>query len=300
MSYRYCVPAVALLLLLAPAARAVDPADLKPGLVALYVGGQDRFAQNAMQIEPAPAWSLNTGEAPHPRLPDTIQHGEWNGYVNVVRPGKYRFSATVRSAHVSVNVAGKQVLAATGDQTGAMLVTGDEVGLPGGVLKFSASITPGQGPSQFELLWEGPGFVREPLPHQYLGHLPGDRGPQFNQYVQLERGRFRFEELACARCHKPAADDKMAKWLADHPGPNLTDVAKRAHAGWIDAWLADPAKLRPHTTMPKLFADDAAGRTERYAVLRYLVSLSGKPLDVVKAPAVSNEYRQSMDRGKVL
>ena len=33
-------------------------------------------------------------------------------------------------------------------------------------------------------------------------------------------------------------------------GPNLTEVARRDYAGWIDAWLADPAKLRPHTTMP--------------------------------------------------
>ncbi len=61
-------------------------------------------------------------------------------------------------------------------------------------------------------------------------------------------------------------DDKMAKTLVDRTGPNLTEIAKRAYPGWIDAWLADPAKLRPHTTMPKMFADDDRGRAERYAV----------------------------------
>jgi cytochrome c2 len=298
MPHRSFVSAV-VLLLTCSAARAVDPADLKPGLVTIYVGGQDRFSQSLSRVEPVPAWSLNRGEAPHPRLPDMIELGEWNGYINIVRPGKYRFTATVRGAQVSVAVGDKQVLAANGDGT-AKVVTGNEVELAGGVQKFSASIRPGAGPSQFELLWEGPGFVREPLPHQFLGHLPTDRSPQFYRNVELERGRFRFEELACAKCHKPAANDAMAKGLVERGGPSLTEVAKRAHAGWIDAWLADPAKLRPHTTMPKLFADDASGKAERFAVVRYLVSLAGQPLEAVKPPVASNEYRQSMDRGKVL
>ena len=129
-----------------------------------------------------------------------------------------------------------------------------------------------------------------------------------------EIGRFRFEELACVRCHKPAVDDRpgpkfpddgglslMAKGLADRAGPNLTEVAKRDHAGWIDAWLADPAKLRPHTAMPKMFADTDAGRAERYAIVRYLVAFAGNnPPEPVKPPTLSNEYRQSMERGRVL
>ena len=103
------------------------------------------------------------------------------------------------------------------------------------------------------------------------------------------------------KCHKPAANDRMAKTLAERTGPNLTEIAKRAYPGWIDAWLADPAKLRPHTTMPKLFADDERGRAERYAVTKYLVSLAGSTLQPYRPPFnVPGDVKQSIERGRVL
>ena len=156
-------------------------------------------------------------------------------------------------------------------------------------------------PARVELFWQGPGFTKEPLAYQFLGHLPKDRPKAFATDGVLEHGRFKFEELSCVKCHKPTANDKMAKSLVEHTGPNLTEIAKRAYPGWIYTWLADPAKIRTHTTMPKTFTDDDNGAAERYAVTQYLVSLSGKPLDVHKLPTVPpNDLKQSMDRGRVL
>jgi len=300
MTYRYLPAAAsAVLFALAPAARAVDPADLTPGLIAKYSQrGRGEAETAATRLEPTIAIALGAGETAHPRLHATgiVQ---WRGYVNVVRPGKYTFSARVKGGAFAVEVGGKTVLSvkeegATGD------VQGEPVQLAGGVLPIEALFDPKGVAGLVELLWEGPGFRKEPIPYQFFGHLAKERPAAFATDLQLEHGRFTFEELACVRCHEPAADDKMAKGLVDRPAPNLTDAAKRGHAGWIDAWLADPAKLRPHTAMPKMFGTDATGKAERYAVVKYLVSLAGKPLDPVKPPTVSNDYKSGMEKGRVL
>lgn len=295
MTHRHILPALALLLS-APIARAVEPSELKPGLVTTF---DDIGPPVVTRLEPTVALTLPKGTTAHPRLADGTRVS-WRGYVNVVRPGKYTFSATAAGGSLTVRVGGGEVLSVA-VQEEAKTVTGAAVRLPGGVQTFDVEFLRNGGASRVELFWEGPGFKREPVPHQFLGHLPKDRPTQFAADLQLEHGRLRFEELACVRCHKPSDTDKMAKGLADRPGPNLTDVAKRSFPGWIDAWLADPASLRPHTTMPKMFADTEAGKAERYAVVKYLVALGGNsPLEPSRAPTVSNEYRQSMERGRVL
>ena len=299
MTPRFLLPAFAFLAFV-PAARAVEPSDLKTGLLVTYSEGPDAIAGTIIhRLEPTVAFTLNAGEAPHPRMNgNALSH--WQGYVNVVRAGKYTFSATIRGGQFIVKVNGKDVLNASTDGNVAVEKSGAEVALEGGVHTFEASFVRTVENARVELRWQGPGFRTEPIPHQFLGHLPTDRPAQFAKDVQLELGRFTFEELACIRCHKPATPDAMTRGLVDRAGPNLTDVAKKDYAGWLDAWLADPVKLRPHTTMPRMFATDDAGKTERFAVVKYLVSLSGKPLDEQRAPVISNDYRASMERGRVL
>ena len=294
------LPAALALLVLAPTTRAVDPSDLKPGLVAFYLEPhKGPPPPGVSRVEPTVALTLNSGEAPHPRLKG-LMSAKWSGYINIVRPGKYTFAANVQGGVLTVRVGGKEAITVTSGDKDATSKTGAELTLEGGVLPFEATFASPGGVVRVELLWEGPGFRREPVPHQFFGHLPTERPATFAKDVQLELGRFKFEELACVRCHKPVAGDAMGKGLVDRPAPNLTEVAKRSYAGWIDAWLADPAKLRPHTAMPKMFSDNKTGQAERYAVVQYLVSLAGRPLPRAKAPTVSNDYRQSMERGRVL
>ncbi|MDB5307885.1 MAG: hypothetical protein JWO38_2087 [Gemmataceae bacterium] len=300
MTHRYFLPTLTLISLV-PAANAIEPSELKPGLVVQYLEPhKGQPPPGVVRLEPTVALSLQAGEAPHPRLAG-LMSARWSGYINVVRPGKYTFSASVRGGILRAQVNGKQVLSALGDTKEATTKTGAEVTLEGGVQPFQATFT-SQGDDQacVELFWHGPGFRNEPVPYMFFGHLPKDRPATLATDAQLEHGRFQFEELACARCHKPDATDKMAKGLADRPAPNLTDVGKRSYAGWIDAWLADPARLRPQTAMPKMFSADETGKAERYAVVKYLVSLAGTALEPVKPPTLSNDYKQSMERGRVL
>ncbi|HVL13921.1 MAG TPA: c-type cytochrome, partial [Gemmata sp.] len=283
------------MLLASTTSPAVEPSELKPGLVATYqdaaVGGDPA---RVARLEPTVAVRLAKGESPHPRL-RSLSRATWSGYINVTRPGSYQFDAAVNDGRVEVKVGGKVML------TGAAGSPSSAAQLAGGVQSFEVTFDAAGSSPRLELGWKGPGFVREPLPHQFLGHLPKDRPAALAGDLELEHGRFLFEELACAKCHQPAAGDRMAKGLAERAGPNLTEVGKRAYPGWIDSWLADPAKHRPHTAMPKMFSDDDRGRAERYAVTKYLDSLAGLELAPYRPPFVaSNEYKQSFERGRVL
>ncbi|AWM37138.1 Cytochrome c [Gemmata obscuriglobus] len=275
------------LVALAPAvARAVEPADLKPGLVTRYAAPGAGPAVH--RLEPTVAISLSAGEQPHPKLAGTGSIN-WTGYINITRAGKYTFSPVVTGGTLDVKVGGKMARG--------------EISLDGGVTTLDVVFRREDpvAPVRVELFWRGPGFVDEPLAYQFLGHLAKDRPKEFTADTELDHGRFKFEELGCVKCHTPAAGDTMAKTLADRTGPNLTDVARRAYPGWIYAWLADPTKIRSHTTMPKSFAPDEAGAAERYAVTQYLVSLAGQPLDVYRLPTVvPNGLRESMERGRAL
>jgi mono/diheme cytochrome c family protein len=291
MPHRYLLPVLAVLLI-DTASRAVDPTDLKPGLVTVYHGTS---GESVTRLEPTVALTLGKGETPHPKLA-ALASVTWSGYVNVTRPGKYTFSANLSGGNLRVRVGGKVVL--DGD---AAILDGNSVQLDGGVQPYEATLTATGNNCRVELFWQGPGFNREPMPHQFLGHLPKERPAAFAKDLELEHGRFKFEEFACIKCHRPAADDRLAKTLAERAGPNLTEVAKRAYPGWIDAWLADPAKLRPQTTMPKLFTEDERGRAERYAITHYLVALGGGALAPYRMPFnPPDNVRQSFERGRVL
>ncbi|MBA4188047.1 MAG: hypothetical protein C0467_08510 [Planctomycetaceae bacterium] len=295
MHHRYLFPALAVLIL-NTATQAIEPSDLKPGLITAYQG----TGGTVTRLEPTVALLLKAGESPHPKL-SGVSTAKWSGYVNITRPGKYTFSANLHNGALKINLGGKEVFTGTADATGVVEVKGAEVQLDGGVQAFEATFTSTGTPAQVELFWVGPGFVREPLPHQFLGHVAKDRPAAFLADFEQEQGRFKFEELGCIKCHKPAADDKMAKGLAERSVPNLSEIAKRVYPGWIDAWLADPAKVRPNTTMPKMFTDDERGKAERYAVTQYLMSFTNTPLVPPKA-AINppNDVKQSFERGKAL
>ncbi|WP_439624738.1 c-type cytochrome [Gemmata sp.] len=298
---RYHSPVAGLaVLVLATAAHAVEPSDLKPGLVAAFTEPhKGPPPPPVLRLEPTVALALKAGETPHPKLAG-VRAAAWKGYVNVTRPGKYTFSANVQNGTLRVKLGGKEVLVATGAAE-ASEVKGDELQLDGGVQPFEATFGTTGAPCRAELFWVGPGFVKEPLPHQFLGHVAKERSPEFSQAFAEEQGRFKFEELACIKCHRPAAGDAMAKTLADRTGPNLADLGKRVYAGWLDAWLADPSKVRPHTTMPKMFADDEKGKAERYAVGQYLLATASTPLVPQKAALnPPGDVKQSFDRGKAL
>lgn len=279
-------------------AQDVNRKDLKPGLIAKFSENPDFAAWvTPHRLEPLPAVTLGTGESQHPRWP-AFATTDWTGYLTIVTGGKYTFSATLQGWNASVTLSrGTERFAAVGPKIGSPdkpeTVTGTEFQLAPGVYRIAVRLTSlnlAPKARQFELFWQGPGFRREPIPHYVLGHLEADRPARFADDAKDDRGRFLFEELSCKKCH--AAD---YKGLTERTGPNLTEIGRRTYPGWLDAWLADPAKLRPHTTMPKMFADDDQGKAERYAVVAYLASLGGPMPEPRRVNA--DEIRNSVTAG---
>ncbi len=310
----------------APAAAAVDPAELKPGLIAEYrereINGQ--AGRRLYRLEPTVALLLGSGESVHPRLRD-LGTARWRGHVNLTRAGPYRFSADLHGGSVTVRLGGQVVLQGRADAQ-PVRIDGPEIVLDGGVFPLEVVFTGERDELRCTLWWQGPGYIREPLNSRYVGHLPAERPPQWREELQQEHGRYLFEELSCLRCHRPASPPEptpqqaqphqaqpnkaqphqtqlaaMARTLADRPAPKLAELGRRVYPGWLDAWLADPARLRPHTTMPQLFAADERGRAERYAIVQYFVAKAGQTLQPPPKPLLpSNEWRQSVTRGRVL
>jgi mono/diheme cytochrome c family protein len=275
----------------------VDAEDLRPGLVAIYRDAARPKPVEITRIEPALGFTLKAGESFHPRLAPDGETVRWEGYLNVLRAGTYRFRAVLRG-RFRLTVAGKELLAAEGKDAAPITQDGPETKLESGVHPLSAEFTRLPGDARLELWWQSPYFRREPLPYDVLGHLPKQEPAALAKDTQMERGRFLAEERNCTACHRPEDADRLAKGLATRQGPDLSQVGQRVHAGWLDRWLETPQKVRPGSVMPQLFGEDEAGRVERQAVVRYLVSLGGP---VSAAPPINTkDWVQSVARGQAL
>jgi mono/diheme cytochrome c family protein len=282
------------LLLNAGRAAAAEPKveDLRRGLVASY---RDAAKTEVQRLEPTIALALKAGEAPHPQLDGKSEKVTWRGYLNVVRGGTYRFRARVRG-ELRVTIDVKEALRAEETGGAAAWHESGEVKLEPGVHVFIVEFKRLAGPARVELFWEGPQFRSEPLNPDFLGHTAAQETEAFKKDVRAEDGRFLTEEMSCAKCHRAPDGNKVAQTLASRPGPDLSKVGQRVHAGWIERWLEAPQKLRPTAVMPELFGHDDTGKVERRAVGAYLASLGG-PVPATKETKKDNG---SINRGQKL
>jgi mono/diheme cytochrome c family protein len=282
----------------AGAAGDIDADNLRPGLVTTYRDAATPTPVEIVQLEPTIALALKADEAPHPRLAAGGGTVRWQGYLQVPRPGAYRFDARLRG-RLRLTVAGKAVLEGEVKAETPALLKGPATDLAAGVHPIEAEFTRLPGIARLELFWQSPHFHAEPLPHDFVGHLPAREPARLAADRLAEHGRFLAEEGSCTRCHQPAGGDRVGRGLLPRQGPDLSDVGRRVYAGWIYRWLEAPHALRPGAVMPRMFHDDEAGRVERYAVTRYLASLGG-PLAPATRPMNPRELRASAERGRRL
>jgi cbb3-type cytochrome oxidase cytochrome c subunit len=296
------VAVVSLLAACCAAARAADPPvrveDLRPGLVATYRDDARPTPVEIVRLEPTIALAWKAGGTAHPRLAAGGGTVRWEGYVNVLRPGAYRFSVTLRG-RFRLSVAGKDVLAAEVNDETAARKEGAAHTLEAGVHPLVAEFTRLPGSARVELFWQSSQIRTEPLPFDHLGHLPKRAPAKLGSDARVDHGRFLVEEYGCVHCHRPADGDRLAQGLTTRQGPDLSQVGQRAHPGWLYEWLAAPQKLHATAVMPKLFADDEDGRVERYAVARYLASLGGPVQSGAKQPN-PKDVQNSVARGQAL
>lgn len=270
-------------------AQVPDLEDLQRGLVATFTEGG-----TVTRLEPTVAVALKSGEALHPRLAASGGKYQWTGYLNLLRGGKYRFAAHLQGV-VTVKVGQALVFEAKAKETA--LKEGEEIDLAAGVQPLTVEYQRPSGAARLELLWQGPGFRREPLPPEFVFHLPAKGNNPLAAQAREDRGRYLFEEHSCIKCHS-GEGNKVAETLGHRAGPDLSKVGGRVHAGWIEAWLEAPHKLQAGAVMPVLFAEDDAGKAERHAVAKYLASLGGT---VPNSPAVApKEVNNRVTKGEKL
>jgi cytochrome c553/cytochrome c551/c552 len=266
--------------------------DLRPGMVTVLRDPPVEMTR----LEPIIALNLAANEALHPRLQPTGEIVQWSGYISILRPGPYRFSAMLRG-NFRLQVAGKDVLHKDVAAATAQLVEGDPMRLEAGVHTLAAAFIRKPGAARLELFWEASHFRREPLPYDNLFHLPGQETAKLAHDALIERGRFLAEEHSCTRCHRPDDQDTLARGLLWRQGPDLSQIGSRVYAGWMDRWLEAPHMIRPGAAMPAMFPEGESGRVERYAVTRYLVSLGG-PLKPETKPPKPEDLKRYVTRGE--
>jgi mono/diheme cytochrome c family protein len=255
----------------------VDVEDLRPGLVATYT---DSTSSRVTQLDPIPALALKQDEAPHPRLRADGGKAEWQGYINILRAGEYRFGATLRGG-VRLRIGDRLVLDAKAGEATAARKEGAAVRLQAGVWPIRIEYTRPAGRARLEILWKAPHISEEPLARDALFHVPADKSP-LTRALQVERGRFLVEERNCTGCHRPAAGDRLAVDIYKRQGPDLSAVGRRVWPGWMYHYLLSPQELSPGSDMPHFF--DKEDGVECYAVTRFLESLGGPVREVERPP----------------
>jgi len=107
------------------------------------------------------------------------------------------------------------------------------------------------------------------------------------------QGLLLIDELQCTACHQgPAADSRIPPRRA----PDLTWAAGRIHPRYILEFIADPAHVKPGTTMPRVLVDDDEdARSEvAVAITHYIASLGDREF------AVQPIDREAANRGREL
>ena len=86
-------------------------------------------------------------------------------------------------------------------------------------------------------------------------------GPASSQLDPELKGLVLIEELNCAACH--AGDASLA--ARSKKAPRLSDVGSRVNPGWVEAFIRDPHRTKPGTTMPDLVSRLGADESKQVA-----------------------------------
>jgi mono/diheme cytochrome c family protein len=195
-----------------------DEPQFLPGLVARYeANGIDCIRRDeAVQF----VWK---GRSPDERLPAGDFSARWQGQLLVMSPGQHRFYLHA-AGEVSLEVAGKQVVAGEGDTP--QWFESPSIDLEFGQHAVAIGFKKTSDQARVGLYWSGPQFELEPVPNRLLFHDPAsDPGNAF------ERGAELWRALRCANCHR----------RSEEPGgmaaASLANLNGNLSRTWLIDWL---------------------------------------------------------------
>ena len=261
--------------LLIAAAADDDEEELGPGPAGLVVTWRDDDRTATLPTSRL-AFRLGAEESPHPQIAPERFTGHWVGRLNVVRPGKYRFTADVVGTF-RLKLSGQEVLVAH-DHEPRKKQTSQFVDLPFGPTELEATYEKTQpGGATVRLFWQREGEFEETVSAIALKHAPAQETKELQAQQQIEAGRRLFADRRCALCHKEDTTSAVVG-LPTERGPKLDALAKSVSPAWIYRWLAAPHAVRSSASMPDLFGNTPREQTLRYAASVFLAGQSA-PLD---------------------
>ena len=204
--------------------------------------GLSTVADGYATVRPAPRVFFDRGEG---FVPTSAEAGlEWRADLQIHRTGDYRFFVAEGELRIDGVVVGP-----------------DPVRLQAGLRVFHLDTPRPPGPAFISVDWEGPGFLREPIPARHFDHGDSVAGGS--------DGRRLFEDLGCSNCHHSDSPS-----IQRRPGPVLTGLGGRRKPEWIRHWLDSPASFRSWATMPAQLS-----ATQITDVAAFLASLADPPLE---------------------
>ena len=262
-------------------ALAEAPAAAAQGVTLTFTAGGKTDTRAARLV----ALALPAGQPPTPFLPAGPFTAKWDAEIMADMRGEFTFAVEVQGS-VKVTLNGEAIL------EGSARVEGKPVKLQKGANKLAVEFTsPAKGDALVRLLWSSREFQWEPVPPTAFRHNAAAAALRTGE--RLRDGRLLFAELRCTACHAgadlvPAKGEGMPE-LA-HDAPQFGEFGARFNEPWLAAWINDPHVIRPHSLMPRVFADGKPGQTDQRAadLAAYLVTLGaraeGKPLDEALVP----------------
>src|SRR5436190_11959478 len=104
---------------------------------------------------------------------------------------------------------------------------------------------------------------------------------RFGTKDPVDGGRLLLGELNCVSCHQP--DAAASEQVSLKKAPILTEAGSRLNIDWVRAFVADPQKTKPGTTMPR----PDVSPDEAQALAHFVMSLqAAKPYEAWGGPAV--------------
>ena len=264
----------------APALAEAAPA-LKQGLALTFTAGGKSDTRAARLV----ALEVPAGQPATPFLPAGPFTAKWEADIVSDMRAEFRFAAEVRGA-VKVMLNGATIL------EGSARVEGAAVKLQKGANKLAVEFTsPAKGDAMLRLLWAAKEFSWEPVPPTAFQH--NTNAADLRAGKRVRAGRLLFAELRCAACHAaaallPAKSDGLPELAQD--APQFGELGAKFNEPWLAAWINDPHAIRPHTLMPRDFADGKPGAIDQRAadLAAYFIALGvraeGKPLDAALVP----------------
>ena len=121
---------------------------------------------------------------------------------------------------------------------------------------------------------------------------------RFGRHGEIEvpqAGRLLITEMSCGACHSTTDQTLVAK-----SGPGLSGAGVRLSRDWVAKFVANPASVKPGTTMPNMLGGRPASERDEIAesIAAYLSSLR-MPMAEVKASGLTPVPHQFWLRGDV-